>query len=811
MEQVLQEYTALASTCTDKCNRELEVRFYVKRPMWETYRKSLITDACVVYEKSLNAYAGHNRIEIYFANGQKINERCIKKQAIYETRGADYKISVSTETEVPNIKLSETSFVRLKSRASCINGKWRYDFTVVHTIDRVNYDTLPSLLKQFKVEEIDSPNCSYEFEVEFIGEVLELIDLKYVMDKFSSSDTNVIYDVAKLLGKRIAYDSSTKKIKELTNNPRILTVKKYHDEVAAKAENYYVSDKADGSRALVYCHSGHAYVITDKEMATFSTSLPTCILDAEYIDGRVYVFDVMYYDQNITGLPLVDRRAILSRLDISSFGEIKPLTQLTSTLKEVIKPALEKSRPYEIDGLIFTPAGGYYDVVYKWKPPQHNTTDFLLRRLPDSEYGKHPYIKEEGSELYVLFVMVRPHDFQIYNMHQLPFYKKLFPHTAEYFPTHFNPSINNDAYLFRYRGELGDIENKVVEMIYDVTAINIESASRWRAVRVRHDRRDPNYVKVAETCFTSYYNPFTEDKLYSNPSYFKHQKTAKHKILTKYNRYVVFNVLRLIQNSALVVDLASGQGADLYAYHHYRIGRLVMSDRDSDALEEVIQRKYSIDNPKFNKYSPKSNHRMSLHVCNIDLSESHKQNLAKLSKYTSASAVVCNFAIHYVLTSPDALDNLFTLIDGLLGPGGQFIFTCFNGEDIMGLPAQWDVMSDGELKYSIHRTGEKLDYNTRIKVYMPFSGSYYEEPVVNLRKVIRYFETKGYNLVQSSSFNAYIKDYEQQYGNMSDEDIKYIGMYYFTSLRKKPLVVGRGSNACSRVGLKRKKVNKTEK
>ena len=137
-----------------------------------------------------------------------------------------------------------------------------------------------------------------------------------------------------------------------------------------------------------------------------------------------------------------------------------------------------------------------------------------------------------------------------------------------------------------------------------------------------------------------------------------------------------------------------------------------MTDRDSDALEEIIQRKYEVSNPKLNKRSAKSDHHMALSVRELDLTDSAEKSLNKLQQFRKASAIVINFAIHYILTSADALSNLFTLVDSLLDFGGKFVFTCFNGEDIMGLDPEWDVMVDGELKYSIHRTGNKMPQAT---------------------------------------------------------------------------------------------------
>jgi len=61
--------------------------------------------------------------------------------------------------------------------------------------------------------------------------------------------------------------------------------------------------------------------------------------------------------------------------------------------------------PYKTDGLVFTPADwyklGFNKFLLKWKPPQLNTVDFLLRVIRDSKNVNHYSLSviSENSEI----------------------------------------------------------------------------------------------------------------------------------------------------------------------------------------------------------------------------------------------------------------------------------------------------------------------------------------------------------------------------------------------------------------------------
>jgi len=214
-------------------------------------------------------------------------------------------------------------------------------------------------------------------------------------------------------------------------------------------KGYTVTDKADGERMLLYItENGEAYIINNS-FEIFETGLKTStqklynsIIDGEYIlarqrrDGKLKdlfaTFDIYFMDnKSIMNLPLIYRENAAASGSSSALSDktSMPLTHSryealkfvcdanfwdaknssidliskdiiyaeSSLMKDTCKQMLSGARnlPYDVDGLIFTPAHlpvfGYYpgrpvtitenvkwEKVLKWKPKDQNTIDFLV-------------------------------------------------------------------------------------------------------------------------------------------------------------------------------------------------------------------------------------------------------------------------------------------------------------------------------------------------------------------------------------------------------------------------------------------------
>jgi|GEM_PF-6301214 len=753
------------------------------------------------------------------------------------------------------------------------------------------------------------PQISFELELEYIGKAENLENLEksleqaikfilgFVGEKQEETDYKdyheKIFQISKLLmslqdqsGNSISNLFKNKFVlKQLANQPIGFSYEEYCKKIIPKVNEYYLSDKANGDRCFVWITETKMLILTTTfyvDVTKFVISKgfkldyfkDDTIFDAEVIDlnpekakfGKIYIFDLLYLNgQKLTQKKLEERNEQLDTL-VSEFGKIIQKKILIRLDKDEfagqIKKIYQGTRLYPVDGLIFTPnftdpenikyntSENYFDmVVYKWKPPEQMTIDFMVMKVPQSLLGIKPYLPKEGYEMYFLFCGIKAQTFKILNMEYVPKYDEIFKgykFQDVYFPIQFSPSVNPQAYIYYHPLDFKleglpisetELHGHVVEFKYDChgALLNKDSLEKnkcfWIIEKLRPDR-DINILKnigygndfkTAEDTYISYQNPFTLEML-TNPhcvkegknekdtnenkekdnvqKYFLTNKETKYKALTKFNSFVKAQVIRQLQRSNWVIDLASGQGGDLFIYNSFQIGNLVVADKDKKALEELNRRKYELDNKEYYIYAPKPKNNCSIYSQNMDLTNNYEENIALLEDIPyprkGVDGIVINMALHYIITNEGSLDNFVSLVDSLLKPGGIFIFTCFDGQKIFNLLKQikyeesWDLMEDNEIKYSIkklYREDEFTSLGYKISVIHPFSaGNYYEENLLNLDWVINAFKEKGYIVRQNSSFADWIFKFKQFnpkiHGALTRDDILYAGLYSYCSLWK---------------------------
>ena len=203
-------------------------------------------------------------------------------------------------------------------------------------------------------------------------------------------------------------------------------------------KGYCVTDKADGERMLLYVNKkGEAFFInSDLEIRPSSFSFATTganavsgpiLIDGEYVSARHRIdnvqkdlfaaFDIYFMNNDdVYKYPLISQvkagktrynilRDVCSKSKEGLYHELKSKTHSYAegdNMRDACKALLSKTPvntlPYDIDGLVFTPADlavcAYYpgnavkfpmsmrwDMVYKWKPPEQNTIDFLVSEV----------------------------------------------------------------------------------------------------------------------------------------------------------------------------------------------------------------------------------------------------------------------------------------------------------------------------------------------------------------------------------------------------------------------------------------------
>jgi hypothetical protein len=543
--------------------------------------------------------------EIYFEGGKKARERIVRKEPLVpalrvpSTTALAYMVALAEEREeAEGFSADEGAIIRVKARVSfhlTLAGtselkpelQWRVDMTVVREIMgsdaetalgrivdqmfRTNPAMTPAnFLAVLRLADDESPAAralyKYEVEAELVGSstgldavrpsdvtaaaetILRLANPDYVLE--ASMQTEV-YRAAQYIVKAPGYLRQFQHdlgLKRLLPQANAITRADYRAIYPPK--DMYLTEKADGKRALALVHDGRGAVIADTlhDFAAPSAKkgpgpsdpksrlANDTVVDGEFVQregpgGPVfefYAFDLIAIaGENVTSDPFEKRLArlaeavsILSEAGIPAFAKqyVRIADSTPAYLEEVIQGVYSAKRKYSVDGLIFVEPGKPYEETanYKWKSARDNTIDFLARRAPASVLGRPPFVDRPGHKVYFLFVGISPELYESLGLQWCPGYSDLFgsrvetgrpprgaarapadrmdANTGSYFPIQFSPSDVPMAYVYQHPNDspLGDIDAKVVE---GRCAGSCPSAGggvplvEWEMLRVREDRR----------------------------------------------------------------------------------------------------------------------------------------------------------------------------------------------------------------------------------------------------------------------------------------------------------------------------------
>jgi hypothetical protein len=546
--------------------------------------------------------------EIFFNGSTKQREQYVHKEPLMlpfrapTAAGLTYIVALSAERpDKLGFSLDEGAVIRVKARVSfplAIVGAselkpqlaWRLDLTITRQItgsDAVSalknivagmFETKPAASPENLLEVLqltDDANASarllyrYEVEAEFIGPpdardalrpadiaaaaevILRLANPEYVREAALQAEVwRAAQYVTKASGYRRRFEHELS-MKNLL--PQALAITRADYRAIYPPTGLYLTDKADGQRALALVHDGRGVIasstlleykradgelvakaptaltsfqkLTQKATSAASASAARMasdtIVDGELVIGAdgpaFHAFDVIAVageDVTRDGFELRLARleeavSILREAGIPA--TCKQYVRLTadnaSGLELEIRGFYEAERAYATDGLIFVEPGKPYDETnnYKWKSAHDNTIDFLARRAPSAVLGKEPFIDKQGHKLYLLFVGVNPEMREALGLQWCPGYADLFgaprggharddANTGSYVPIQFAPSDAPLAYLYQHptASPLGEIDGAIVEGRCAggcLAAGGGSSLVAWEMIRVREDRR----------------------------------------------------------------------------------------------------------------------------------------------------------------------------------------------------------------------------------------------------------------------------------------------------------------------------------
>ncbi|KAL3497016.1 mRNA capping enzyme, catalytic domain-containing protein [Aspergillus germanicus] len=309
-------------------------------------------------------------------------------------------------------------------------------------------------------------------------------------------------------------------------------------------EDYYVCEKTDGIRCLMYFARGEAdnpevhYLIDRKneyryvpglhfpmpDDESFQSFHVDTLVDGElvndtYDDGtqqlKFLVFDCLVLDGQSLMHRTLDKRLAYFKAKVlkpynalyERFPEEKQhrvftvedkSTQFSYGIEMMFREIIPKVKKiHGNDGLIFTCRSTPYRIgtdehILKWKPPAENTIDFRLRLEfpilePDSDDEAdgiaEPYPDYDALPIFHLFVLLNDKEYQ-------PFGEM-----------HVTPSEWEDLKALQT-----PLDDAIVECSKDET-------HHWRFHRIRDDKADANHISTVEKVLESIEDRVTEEDL----------------------------------------------------------------------------------------------------------------------------------------------------------------------------------------------------------------------------------------------------------------------------------------------------------
>jgi mRNA (guanine-N7-)-methyltransferase len=123
----------------------------------------------------------------------------------------------------------------------------------------------------------------------------------------------------------------------------------------------------------------------------------------------------------------------------------------------------------------------------------------------------------------------------------------------------------------------------------------------------------------------------------------------------------------MLQKFSHVLDLCGGKGGDLTKYTHFPfISHVTLADISDESINESIEKYKKLNRPSF--------------TFNTIVLDAWKPN--EFFSSLSYDIVICHFALHYACVNEATLEQTFLNIQQCLKPGGLFIFTVPNSQEI---------------------------------------------------------------------------------------------------------------------------------
>jgi|TARA_X000000368_G_scaffold88735_2_gene67683 hypothetical protein len=208
-----------------------------------------------------------------------------------------------------------------------------------------------------------------------------------------------------------------------------ISIEREHFNILSN-NDYVVCEKTDGTRYMMIAIQygmQKLCIFVNRALEMFVTPLNfrAIVFKGTILEGELYENTFMIYDCLLSCGEVVGNKDFLERLEycekIMKKAMVLKTDVLTLQVKKFhlhqdFKAFMDKYLPkvkQEIDGLIFTPVNepiriGTHETMFKWKPRNKNTIDFLVKRGPTAEtpgcvpgqYVWRLYIQDRGKHIF---------------------------------------------------------------------------------------------------------------------------------------------------------------------------------------------------------------------------------------------------------------------------------------------------------------------------------------------------------------------------------------------------------------------------
>ena len=794
-----------------------------------------------------------------------IQKKFIIKEKLDRIDESNYGIRFSLNNELPQSELLQKNMNLLsKNTANKVYRlKNRYSIQTPNKLFSIDMTTVKNGIgKTFRESNTFKSNPEYEIEMEFIGKSSS-IDSETILGEMLSHITLLL----KILqGTTIIL--SNREIQKIKNNYSSLARAGPMNFIAANPvtihrenllkgtiiknvlQKYAITLKADGERHFLYVNpeeDGKVFLFNNNFEMKFTghsnIQWKDTLIEGELVAKNFYAYDILFQKGvDVRKKPLVEGRiplidAFLKEMasmqtdaPVISLHSKKYMHSLRADGTDIFDKVREmwegrKYSPYHVDGVIFVPKyepypvkSGSWHSLFKWKPPELNTIDFLMKLVHDDNGDaiKSPYLESIARLDGTFETKIRPYKTgRLYVTGEKD--KKRVP--LLFNPFGLNEEENEKYNIVKIFLEDGDhmfatdplskerveiFDDSIIEFGYDPAK---EDGFQWIPYRFRRDKTSlykkfnnyfGNGANVAMNIYQSIQEPVTTEMITTGrvpidsakgeqkqPYYIRNSENIqreRYSYQNFHNHYVKYELLYLSarnlpsKESARIFDMCCGKGVDIGKIKRAKYTEIVGMDIDFHNIKEAIEIHKKTIHPPRAYYIRGDASQLIFPNADCCFTEADKLFLRKNvpSKYLF-DTVSLQFCFHYFFKDEIALRTVLQNINDNLKIGGYFIGTAFDGNrvDRAFQEAKSNVLIGKNLKnetfwtitkkYDMGSKRKKLaNYGAQIDVLVKTIGVTHTEFLINFEFVEKIMEDYGFKKI-------FVKSFEELYGELRDD------------------------------------------